>query len=167
MGVSPRFPLQGILKVWAQWKVEPHVEGHVKEKYLEDLIEKLRKTHEIAAETAGVTQNNYARPATIIEITRPYSVSKVELDDEAQEVTSLHSKGRTSWVDLRSRLRFQGTFHYAPTDMAVTSMGDVTDHISSDCQELEDFQRLKLLNTLKKILQFVQFTSWLSKSKGT
>ncbi|GFW21483.1 retrovirus-related Pol polyprotein from transposon opus [Trichonephila clavipes] len=83
-------------------------------KYLKDLIEKLRKAHEIAAETAEVTQKNYASyynlrsrekqfkvgdkvlvllpssthklmktwigPATITEITRPYS-AKVELDD--------------------------------------------------------------------------------------
>ncbi|GFU00793.1 retrovirus-related Pol polyprotein from transposon 17.6 [Trichonephila clavipes] len=34
--------------------------------------------------------------------------------------------------------------------MAVSSMGDVTDHISSDCQELDDVQRLELLNTLGK-----------------
>ncbi|GFW76752.1 retrovirus-related Pol polyprotein from transposon opus [Trichonephila clavipes] len=97
-------------------------------------------------------------PATIIEITRPYSV-KVELDDGG--IRELHFNklrpfiARVGQVGLifNQDSNF-GDLHYAPTDMAVTSMGDVTDHISSDCQEL-DVQRLELLNTLKKILQLV------------
>ncbi|GFU78124.1 hypothetical protein TNCV_3665841 [Trichonephila clavipes] len=62
-----------------------------------------------------------------------------------------NSKSGTSWVDLRSRLRFRGPSLCSVTDMAVRFMGgDVTDHISSDCQELDDVQRLELLNTLGK-----------------
>ncbi|GFV53389.1 uncharacterized protein TNCV_4502701 [Trichonephila clavipes] len=34
--------------------------------------------------------------------------------------------------------------------MRSSIIGDVTDHISSDCQELDDVQRLELLNTLGK-----------------
>ncbi|GFW12540.1 retrovirus-related Pol polyprotein from transposon opus [Trichonephila clavipes] len=113
MGVSPRFSTPG----------HPEME-----KYLEDLIEKLRKAHEIAAETAEATQNNYASYYNL------------------RSRKSNSSKSGTSWLDLRSRLRFRD-LHYAPTDMAVSSMGDVTDHISSDCQELDDVQRLELLNT--------------------
>ncbi|GFX20590.1 retrovirus-related Pol polyprotein from transposon opus [Trichonephila clavipes] len=150
------------------------------EKYLEDLIEKLRKAHEIAAETAEATQNNYASyynlrsrekqfkvgdkvlvllpssthklmktwigPATIIEITRPYS-AKVELDDGG--IRELHFNKLRPYIARVGQvgLIFDqdsdfGDLHYAPTDMAVSSMGDVTDHISSDCQELDDVQRL-------------------------
>ncbi|GFX06436.1 retrovirus-related Pol polyprotein from transposon opus [Trichonephila clavipes] len=176
---------------------------HGWKKYLEDLIEKLRKAHEIAAETAEATQNNYASyynlrsrekqfkvgdkvlvllpssthklmktwigPATIIEITRPYS-AKVELDDGG--IRELHFNKLRPYIarvgqvgfDLRSRLRFRD-LHYAPTDMAVSSMGDVTDHISSDCQELDDVQRLELLNTLGKFSSLFSSLPGLAKSK--
>ncbi|GFW26027.1 hypothetical protein TNCV_3316991 [Trichonephila clavipes] len=131
------------------------------EKYLEDLIEKLRKAHEIAAETAEATQNNYASyynlrsrekqfkvgdkvlvllpssthklmktwigPATIIEITRPYS-AKVELDDGG--VRELHFNKLRPYIVRVGQvgLIFDqdsdfGDLHYTPTDMAVTSMG--------------------------------------------
>ncbi|GFU19335.1 retrovirus-related Pol polyprotein from transposon opus [Trichonephila clavipes] len=142
------------------------------------LNKNLRKAHEIAAETAEATQNNYASycnlrsmekqfkvgdkvlvllpssthklmktwigPATIIEITRPYS-SKVELDDGG--IRELHFNKLRPYIARVGQvgLIFDqdsdfGDLHYAPTDMAVTSMGDVTDHISSDCEELEDVQ---------------------------
>ncbi|GFX83693.1 retrovirus-related Pol polyprotein from transposon opus [Trichonephila clavipes] len=115
---------------------------------------------------SGPSSQRSVGPATIIEITRPYS-AKVELDDGGiRELRPYIARVGQVGLIFDQDSDF-GDLHYAPTDMAVTSMGDVTDHISSDCQELEDFQRLKLLNTLKKILQFVQFTSWLSKSKGT
>ncbi|GFX93219.1 retrovirus-related Pol polyprotein from transposon opus [Trichonephila clavipes] len=173
MGVSPRLFTPG----------HPEME-----KYLEDLIEKLRKAHEIAAETAEVTQNNYASyynlqsrekqfkegdkvlvllpssthklmktwigPPTIIEITRPSS-AKVELDDGG--IRELHFNKLRPYIVRGGQVGLifdqDSDFedlHYAPTDMAITPMGDVTHHISSDCQELEDDQRLELLNTLKK-----------------
>ncbi|GFW36348.1 retrovirus-related Pol polyprotein from transposon 17.6 [Trichonephila clavipes] len=44
-------------------------------------------------------------------------------------------------------------------------MGDVTDHISSDCQEL-DVQRLELLNTLKKFSSLFSSLPGLAKVKG-
>ncbi|GFS68633.1 hypothetical protein TNCV_373471 [Trichonephila clavipes] len=53
-----------------------------------------------------------------------------------------------SWLDLRSRLRFRD-LHYASNRYGCIIYGDVTDHISSDCQELDDVQRLELLNTLE------------------
>ncbi|GFW28098.1 CCHC-type domain-containing protein [Trichonephila clavipes] len=128
---------------------------------LEDLIEKLRKAHEIAAETAEATQNNYASyynlrsrekqfkvgdkvlvllpssthklmktwigPATIIEITRPYS-AKVELDDGG--IRELHFNKLRPYIARVGQvgLIFDqdsdfGDLHYAPTDMAVSSMG--------------------------------------------
>ncbi|GFU10534.1 retrovirus-related Pol polyprotein from transposon opus [Trichonephila clavipes] len=127
----------------------------------EVLIEKLRKAHEIAAETAEATQNNYASyynlrsrekqfkvgdkvlvllpssthklmktwigPATIIEITRPYS-AKVELDDGG--IRELHFNKLRPYIARVGQvgLIFDqdsdfGDLHYAPTDMAVSSMG--------------------------------------------
>ncbi|GFU10958.1 uncharacterized protein TNCV_2934451 [Trichonephila clavipes] len=50
--------------------------------------------------------------------------------------------------------------------MAVSSMGDVTDHISSDCQELDDVQRLELLNTLGKFSSLFSSLPGLAKVKG-
>ncbi|GFS53817.1 retrovirus-related Pol polyprotein from transposon opus [Trichonephila clavipes] len=49
--------------------------------------------------------------------------------------------------------------------MAVTSIGDVTDHIST-CQELEDVQRLELLNTLKKFSSLLSSLPGLAEVKG-
>ncbi|GFX99467.1 pro-Pol polyprotein [Trichonephila clavipes] len=59
-----------------------------------------------------------------------------------------------------------GDLHYAPIDMTVTFMRDVTDHISSDCQELEDVQRLELLITLKKFSSLFSSLPGLAKVKG-
>ncbi|GFX02126.1 retrovirus-related Pol polyprotein from transposon opus [Trichonephila clavipes] len=50
--------------------------------------------------------------------------------------------------------------------MAVRFMGDVTDHISSDCQELDDVQRLELLNTLGKFSSLFSSLPGLVKVKG-
>ncbi|GFT30126.1 retrovirus-related Pol polyprotein from transposon 17.6 [Trichonephila clavipes] len=50
--------------------------------------------------------------------------------------------------------------------MAVRFMGDVTDHISSDCQELDDVQRLELLNTLGKFSSLFSSLPGLAKVKG-
>ncbi|GFS58456.1 retrovirus-related Pol polyprotein from transposon opus [Trichonephila clavipes] len=132
------------------------------------LNRKAKKAHEIAAETAEATQNNYASyynlrsrekqfkvgdkvlvllpssthklmktwigPATIIEITRPYS-AKVELDDGG--IRELHFNKLRPYIARVGQvgLIFDqdsdfGDLHYAPTDMAVRFMGDVTDHIS-------------------------------------
>ncbi|GFW15125.1 retrovirus-related Pol polyprotein from transposon opus [Trichonephila clavipes] len=109
-------------------------------------------------------------PATIIEITRPYS-AKVELDDGG--IRELHfNKLRPYTARVRQvGLIFDqdsdfGDLHYAPTDMAVTYMGDVTDHISSDCQELDDVQRLELLNSLKKFSSLFSSLPGLAKVKG-
>ncbi|GFV57387.1 hypothetical protein TNCV_3173351 [Trichonephila clavipes] len=44
--------------------------------------------------------------------------------------------------------------------------GDVTDHISSDCQELDDVQRLELLNTLGKFSSLFSSLPGLAKVKG-
>ncbi|GFU37638.1 retrovirus-related Pol polyprotein from transposon opus [Trichonephila clavipes] len=192
-GRLPSGPISLLKEVWVGERNIPTTLSRSVEKYLEDLIEKLRKAHEIAAETAEATQNNYASyynlrsrekqfkvgdkvlvllpssthklmktwigPATIIEITRPYS-AKVELDDGG--IRELHFNKLRPYIARVGQvgLIFDqdsdfGDLHYAPTDMAVSSMGDVTDHINSDCQELDDVQRLELLNTLGKILQFV------------
>ncbi|GFV04145.1 retrovirus-related Pol polyprotein from transposon opus [Trichonephila clavipes] len=187
-GRLPSGPISLLKEVGVGERNIPTTLSRSVEKYLEDLIEKLRKAHEIAAETAEVTQNNYASyynlrsrekqfkvgdkvlvllpssthklmktwigPATIIEITRPYS-AKVELDDGG--IRELHFNKLRPYIARVGQvgLIFDqdsdfGDLHYAPTDMAVSSMGDVTDHISSDCQELDDVQRLELLNTLGK-----------------
>ncbi|GFW18472.1 retrovirus-related Pol polyprotein from transposon opus [Trichonephila clavipes] len=163
-----------------------------------------RKAHEIAAETAEATQNNYTSyynlrsrekqfkvgdkvlvlhpssthklmktwigPATIIEITRPYS-AEIELDDGG--ISELHFNKLRPYIAKVGQvgLIFNqdsdfGDLHYAPTDTAVTSMVDVTDHISSDCQELEDVQRLELLNTLKKFSSLFSSLHGLAKVKG-
>ncbi|GFU89345.1 retrovirus-related Pol polyprotein from transposon 17.6 [Trichonephila clavipes] len=50
--------------------------------------------------------------------------------------------------------------------MAVRFMGDVTDHISSDCQELDDVQQLELLNTLGKFSSLFSSLPGLAKVKG-
>ncbi|GFU38999.1 hypothetical protein TNCV_1690241 [Trichonephila clavipes] len=92
---------------------------------------KLRKAHEIAAETAEATQNNYASYYNL------------------RSRKSNSSKSGTSWLDLRSRLRFRGP-SLCSNRYGCIIYGDVTDHISSDCQELDDVQRLELLNTLGK-----------------
>ncbi|GFX78235.1 hypothetical protein TNCV_5135821 [Trichonephila clavipes] len=109
-------------------------------------------------------------PATIIEITRPYS-AKVELDDGG--IRELHFNKLRPYVARVGQvgLIFDqdsdfGDLHYAPTDMAVSSMGDVTDHISSDCQELDDVQRLELLNTLGKFSSLFSSLPGLAKVKG-
>ncbi|GFY24315.1 hypothetical protein TNCV_1013641 [Trichonephila clavipes] len=108
-------------------------------------------------------------PATIIEITRPYS-AKVELDDGG--IRELHLNKLRPYIARVGQVELIfdqgsdfGDLHYAPTDMAVTFMGDVTDHISSDCQELEHVQRLELLNTLKNSSLFSSLPS-LAKVKG-
>ncbi|GFU11011.1 retrovirus-related Pol polyprotein from transposon 412 [Trichonephila clavipes] len=119
-GRLPSGPISLLKEVWVGERNIPTTLSRSVEKYLEDLIEKLRKAHEIAAETAKATQNNYASyynlrsrekqfkvgdkvlvllpssthklmktwigPATIIEITRPYS-AKIELDDGGIRVT--------------------------------------------------------------------------------
>ncbi|GFR26368.1 hypothetical protein TNCT_70531 [Trichonephila clavata] len=94
----------------------------------------------------------------IIKITRPYS-AKIETDDGG--IRELHFKKLHPYITrvIQVGLIFDQDsdfrdLHNAMTDMAVTSMGDFTDHINSDSQELEDFHQLELLNTLK-ILQFV------------
>ncbi|GFY68259.1 retrovirus-related Pol polyprotein from transposon opus [Trichonephila inaurata madagascariensis] len=171
MGVSPRFSIQGhpemygllpsepislLKEVWAGERNIPTTVSRSLEKYQEDLTEKLRKAHEIAAETAEATQNNYESyyifmiqgkaiqgSATIIEITRPYS-AKVEFSDGG--IRELHFNKLRPYIarvvqvglifDQDSDFR---DLHYAPTDTGVTSMVDVTDHISSVCQELEMF----------------------------
>ncbi|GFU65976.1 retrovirus-related Pol polyprotein from transposon opus [Trichonephila clavipes] len=109
-------------------------------------------------------------PATIIEITRPYS-TKVELDDG--NIRELHFNKLRPYIARVGQvgLIFDqdsdfGDLHYAPTDMAVTSVGNVTDHISSDYQELEDAQRLELLNTLKKFSSLFSSLPGLAKVKG-
>ncbi|GFV64284.1 retrovirus-related Pol polyprotein from transposon opus [Trichonephila clavipes] len=109
---------------------------------------------------------------TIIEITRTYS-AKVELDDGGG-IRELHFHKLRPYIARVGQvgLIFDqdsdfGDLHYAPTDMAVTSMGDITDHISSDCQELEDVQRLELLNTLKKFSSLLSSLPGLAKVKGT
>ncbi|GFT09116.1 retrovirus-related Pol polyprotein from transposon opus [Trichonephila clavipes] len=134
-------------------KVEPHVEGHVKE--IPDSTTGMSPFQLVY----GCLPSSQRSPATIIEITRPYSAN-VELDDGG--IRELHFDKLRPYIARVGQvgLIFDqdsdfGDLHYASTDMAVTSMGDVTDHISSDCQELADVQRLELLNTLKKILQFV------------
>ncbi|GFV62683.1 retrovirus-related Pol polyprotein from transposon 17.6 [Trichonephila clavipes] len=109
-------------------------------------------------------------PATIIEITRPYS-AKVELDDGG--IRELHfnklrpyiAKSGTSWLDLRSRLRFRGP-SLCSNRYGCIIYGDVTDHISSDCQELDDVQRLELLNTLGKFSSLFSSLPGLAKVKG-
>ncbi|GFY76859.1 retrovirus-related Pol polyprotein from transposon opus [Trichonephila inaurata madagascariensis] len=160
-------------------KVEPHVEGHVNIRTfafgiytssqrsvgrrkrnipttVSRSVEKLRKAHEIASETAEATQNNYASyydllsrekqfkvgdkalvllpssthklmktwigPATIIEITRPYS-SKVELDDGG--IRELHFNKLRPYIARVGQVGLifdqdsdSGDLHYAPTDTA-------------------------------------------------
>ncbi|GFT13820.1 retrovirus-related Pol polyprotein from transposon 412 [Trichonephila clavipes] len=177
-GRLPSGPISLLKEVWVGERNIPTTLSRSVEKYLEDLIEKLRKAHEIAAEMAEATQNNYASyynlrsrekqfkvgdkvlvllpssthklmktwigPATIIEITRPYP-AKVELDDGG--IRELHFNKLRPYIARVGQvgLIFDqdsdfGDLHYAPTDMAVRFMGDVTDHISSDCQELDDVQ---------------------------
>ncbi|GFS88479.1 retrovirus-related Pol polyprotein from transposon opus [Trichonephila clavipes] len=203
-GRLPSGPISLLKEVWVGERNIPTTLSRSVEKYLEDLIEKLRKAHEIAAETAEATQNNYASyynlrsrekqfkvgdkvlvllpssthklmktwigPATIIEITRPYS-AKVELDDGG--IRELHFNKLRPYIARVGQvgLIFDqdsdfGDLHYAPTDMAVSSMGDVTDHISSDCQELDDVQRLELLNTLGKFSSLFSSLPGLAKVKG-
>ncbi|GFU57548.1 retrovirus-related Pol polyprotein from transposon opus [Trichonephila clavipes] len=203
MGVSPRFSTPGHPeRMGAMERWNRTLKDMLMEKYLEDFIEKLRKAHEIAAETAEATQNNYASyynlrsrekqfkvgvlvllpssthklmktwigPATIIKITRPNS-AKVELDDGG--IGELHFNKLRPYIARVGQvgLIFDqysdfGDLHYAPIDMAVTFMGDVTDPISSDCQELEDVQRLELLNTLKKFSSLFSSLPGLAKVKG-
>ncbi|GFW46295.1 hypothetical protein TNCV_1387971 [Trichonephila clavipes] len=203
-GRLPSGPISLLKEVWVGERNIPTTLSRSVEKYLEDLIEKLRKAHEIAAETAEATQNNYASyynlrsrekqfkvgdkvlvllpssthklmktwigPATIIEITRPYS-AKVELDDGG--IRELHFNKLRPYIARVGQvgLIFNqdsdfGDLHYAPTDMAVRFMGDVTDHISSDCQELDDVQRLELLNTLGKFSSLFSSLPGLAKVKG-
>ncbi|GFT66576.1 hypothetical protein TNCV_2737701 [Trichonephila clavipes] len=203
-GHLPSGPISLLKEVWVGERNIPTTLSRSVEKYLEDLIEKLRKAHEIAAETADATQNNYASyynlrsrekqfkvgdkvlvllpssthklmktwigPATIIKITRPYS-SKVDLDDG--DIRELHFNKLRPYIArvVQVGLIFDQDsdfedLHYAPTDMVVTSMGDVIDHISSDCQELEDVQRLELLNTLKKFSSLFSSLPGLTKVKG-
>ncbi|GFX28371.1 retrovirus-related Pol polyprotein from transposon 412 [Trichonephila clavipes] len=203
-GRFPSGPISLLKEVWKGERNIPTTLSRSMEKYLEDLIEKLRKAHEIAAETAEATQNNYASyynlrsrekqfkvgdkvlvllpssthklmktwigPATIIEITIPYS-AKVELDDGA--IRELHFNKLGPYIARVGQvgLIFDqdsdfGDLHYAPTDMAVTSMGGVTDHISSDCQELEDVQRQELLNSIKKFFCLLSSLPGLAKVKG-
>ncbi|GFU65623.1 hypothetical protein TNCV_635461 [Trichonephila clavipes] len=111
------------------------------------LNEKLRKAHEIAAETAEATQNNYASYYNL------------------RSGKSNSSKSGTSWLDLRSRLRFQA-FIMLQQIWLYHLWGDVTDHISSDCQELDDVQRLELLNTLGKFSSLFSSLPGLAKVKG-
>ncbi|GFW38545.1 retrovirus-related Pol polyprotein from transposon opus [Trichonephila clavipes] len=203
-GRLPSGPISLLKEVWVGERNIPTTLSRSVEKYLEDLIEKLRKAHEIAAETAEATQNNYASyynlrsrekqfkvgdkvlvllpssthklmktwigPATIIEITRPYS-AKVELDDGG--IRELHFNKLRPYIARVGQvgLIFDqdsdfGDLHYAPTDMAVRFMGDVTDHTSSDCQELDDVQRLELLNTLGKFSSLFSSLPGLAKVKG-
>ncbi|GFT61512.1 hypothetical protein TNCV_4271961 [Trichonephila clavipes] len=160
-GRLPSGPISLLKEVWVGERNIPTTLSRSVEKYLEDLIEKLRKAHEIAAETAEATQNNYASyynlrsrekqfkvgdevlvllpssthklmktwigPATIIEITRPYS-AKVELDDGG--IRELHFNKLRPYIARVGQvgLIFDqdsdfGDLHYAPTDMAVSSMG--------------------------------------------
>ncbi|GFX59076.1 pro-Pol polyprotein [Trichonephila clavipes] len=71
---------------------------------------------------------------------------KVELDDGG--IRELHFNKLRSYIARVGQVLlifdqdsdFGDLLYYAPTDMAVTSMGDVTDHIRSDCQELEHVQ---------------------------
>ncbi|GFT78273.1 retrovirus-related Pol polyprotein from transposon 17.6 [Trichonephila clavipes] len=203
-GRLPSGPISLLKEVWVGERNIPTTLSRSVEKYLEDLIEKLRKAHEIAAKTAEATQNNYASyynlrsrekqfkvgdkvlvllpssthklmktwigPATIIEITRPYS-AKVELDDGG--IRELHFNKLRPYIarvgqvgSIFDQDSDFGDLHYAPTDMAVRFMGDVTDHISSDCQELDDVQRLELLNTLGKFSSLFSSLPGLAKVKG-
>ncbi|GFV30372.1 hypothetical protein TNCV_98471 [Trichonephila clavipes] len=155
-GRLPSGPISLLKEVWVGERNIPTTLSRSVEKYLEDLIEKLRKAHEIAAETAEATQNNYAScynlrsrekqfkvgdkvlvllpssthklmktwigPATIIEITRPYS-AKVELDDGG--IRELHFNKLRPYIARVGQvgLIFDqdsdfGDLHYAPTDMA-------------------------------------------------
>ncbi|GFS53816.1 retrovirus-related Pol polyprotein from transposon opus [Trichonephila clavipes] len=59
-GRLPSGPISFLKEVWVGERSIPTTLSRSVEKYLEDLIEKLRKAHEIAAETAEATQNNYA-----------------------------------------------------------------------------------------------------------
>ncbi|GFT09491.1 retrovirus-related Pol polyprotein from transposon opus [Trichonephila clavipes] len=59
-GRLPSGPISLLKEVWVGERNIPTTLSRSVEKYLEDLIEKLRKAHEIAAETAEATQNNYA-----------------------------------------------------------------------------------------------------------
>ncbi|GFT23830.1 retrovirus-related Pol polyprotein from transposon opus [Trichonephila clavipes] len=111
-GRLPSGPISLLKEVWVGERNIPTSLSRSVEKYLEDLIEKLRKAHEIAAETAEATQNNYA-----------------------------------SYYNLRSGKAIQ-------------------DHISSDCQELDDVQRLELLNTLGKFSSLFSSLPGLAKVKG-
>ncbi|GFY14893.1 retrovirus-related Pol polyprotein from transposon opus [Trichonephila clavipes] len=186
-GRLPSGPISLLKKVWVGERNIPTTLSRSVEKCLEDLIEKLRKAHEIAAETAEATQNNSAPyynlrsrenqfkvgdkvlvllpssthklmktwigPATIIKKPRPYFV-KVELDDGG--IRELYFNKLRPYIARVGQvgLIFDqdsdfGDLLYAPTAMAVTSIRDVTDHISSACHELEYVQQLELLNTLK------------------
>ncbi|GFU17393.1 retrovirus-related Pol polyprotein from transposon opus [Trichonephila clavipes] len=83
-------------------------------------------------------------PATIIEITRPYS-AKVELDDGG--IRELQFNKLRPFI---ARVGQVGLIFDQDSDFGDLSLcsnrygcniyGDVTDHISSDCQELEDVQ---------------------------
>ncbi|GFU21778.1 retrovirus-related Pol polyprotein from transposon opus [Trichonephila clavipes] len=146
-GRLPSGPISLLKEVWVGERNIPTTLSRSVEKYLEDLIEKLRKAHEIAAETAEATQNNYASYYNL------------------RSGKSNSSKSGTSWLDLRSRLRFRGP-SLCSNRYGCIIYGDVTDHISSDCQELDDVQRLELLNTLGKFSSLFSSLPGLAKVKG-
>ncbi|GFU29254.1 retrovirus-related Pol polyprotein from transposon opus [Trichonephila clavipes] len=146
-GRLPSGPISLLKEVWVGERNIPTTLSRSVEKYLEDLIEKLRKAHEIAAETAEATQNNYASYYNL------------------RSGKSNSSKSGTSWFDLRSRLRFRGP-SLCSNRYGCIIYGDVTDHISSDCQELDDVQRLELLNTLGKFSSLFSSLPGLAKVKG-
>ncbi|GFS72078.1 retrovirus-related Pol polyprotein from transposon opus [Trichonephila clavipes] len=119
-----------------------HVEGHVKEKQFKVgdkvLVLLPSSTHKLMKTWIG--------PATIIEITRPYSV-KVELDDGG--IRELHFNKLRPYIarvgqvgfDLRSRLRFRGPSSLCSNRYGCIIYGGCYGSYS-DCQELDDVQRL-------------------------
>ncbi|GFV82624.1 hypothetical protein TNCV_1618531 [Trichonephila clavipes] len=68
-------------------------------------------------------------------------------------------------IQIMSVFGEQGTFIIS-NRYGCNIFEDVTDHISSDCQELEDVQRLELLNTLKKLSSLFSSLPGLAKVKG-
>ncbi|GFU84762.1 retrovirus-related Pol polyprotein from transposon opus [Trichonephila clavipes] len=59
-GRLPSEPISHLKEVWVGERNIPTTVSRSVETYLEDLIEKLRKAHKIAAERVETTQNNYS-----------------------------------------------------------------------------------------------------------
>ncbi|GFS42375.1 transposon Ty3-I Gag-Pol polyprotein [Trichonephila inaurata madagascariensis] len=94
-------------------------------------------------------------PTTVFRSVETYLEDLIE-KLRAHEIASETAESRTSWIDFRSRLRFQG-----PSLCSDRYGYD----IYGDCKELEDFQRQELLNALRKFSSFSSLPG-LAKIKG-